>query len=113
MIIEEFFLYEYQHCTLDSLAEKLRISRRQAERLLKKQYGMTFTQKRTQARIAAASVLLLETSLSVTEIAMQTGFSSVEYFTNTFRRHCGVCPRAYRKQAAPSPAREAAAPQRA
>lgn len=97
VIIEEFFLYEYQNCTLDSLAQKLRLSRRQTERLLQKQYGMTFTQKRMQARIAAASVLLLETSLSITEIALETGFSSVEYFANTFRKHYGISPREYRK----------------
>ncbi len=98
VIIEEFFLYEYQNCTLDALAEKLRLSNRQTERLLQKQYGMTFTEKRTQARLAAASVLLQETSLSITEIAQETGFSSGEYFTNTFRKHYGVSPRAYRKR---------------
>ncbi len=99
VIIEEYFLYEYQTCTLEGLAARLRLSPRQAERLLKQQYGMTFVEKRTQARMSAASVLLLETASSITDIATELGYSSVEHFANAFRRFYGISAREYRKHA--------------
>ena len=99
VIIEEYFLYEYQTCTLEGLATRLGLSSRQTERLLKKQYDMTFVEKRTQARMSAASVLLLKTTSSITDIAAELGYSSVEHFANAFRRFYGKSAREYRKKA--------------
>lgn len=96
VIVEEYFLYEYQSCSLETLSARLGLSARQTERLLKRQYGITFREKRTQARMAVASVLLLETAASVTDIALELGYSSAEHFTNAFRRVYGLSPRAYR-----------------
>ena len=99
VIIEEFFLYEYQNCSLAALADRLGLSPRQTERLLRQQYGTTFQEKRTQARMSAAAVLLVETAASVTEIAMELGYSSAEHFSGAFRRFYGLSPRAYRSAA--------------
>ena len=51
MIIEDYFLYEYQNLSLEELAVKLGLGTRQTERLLPKHYGKTFLQKKTEARI--------------------------------------------------------------
>lgn len=99
VIIEEFFLYEYQNCSLAALADRLGLSPRQTERLLRHQYGTTFQEKRTQARMSAAAALLVETAASVTEIAMGLGYSSAEHFSGAFRRFYGLSPRAYRSAA--------------
>ncbi|WP_148409739.1 AraC family transcriptional regulator [Murimonas intestini] len=98
LILEESFLYEYSTLTLDSLASRLGLSTRQTERLLQKQYGQTFLQKRTHAKMAAAASLLPDLSLTITDISELLGYSSVEHFSTAFRRHYGISAREYRKR---------------
>ena len=50
-----------------------------------------------------AAVLLVETAASVTEIAMELGYSSAEHFSGAFRRFYGLSPRAYRSAAPRAP----------
>jgi AraC family transcriptional regulator len=49
-------------------------------------------------RVERACWLLRETSLSISEIALTSGFSSQSHFTTTFRRIRGVTPQVYRAQ---------------
>ena len=93
LAMEEAFLYEYKTLTIDTLSEKIGLSRRQTERLLKEQYGKTFLQKRTQARMSAALILLK--SKTVSETAEIVGYSSCEHFTNAFKNFYGSSPRSY------------------
>ena len=58
VIIEEYFLYEYQNLSLEELAGKVGLGTRQTERLLQKHYGKTFLQKKTEAKMSAAATLL-------------------------------------------------------
>ena len=96
-IIEEAFLYEYSTITLELLADKLGFSTRQTERLLLTQYGKTFQQKRSEARMSAASILLTYTDHPIAKIAEELGYRSPEAFTTTFRKHFGVSAREYRR----------------
>ena len=89
---------EYDSLTLEALSSRLALSARQTQRLLKKQYGQTFLQKRTQARMAAAVSLLADPSLNLTAIAERTGYSSVEHFSTAFRKFYKTSPREYRKR---------------
>jgi signal transduction histidine kinase/DNA-binding LacI/PurR family transcriptional regulator/AraC-like DNA-binding protein len=56
-------------------------------------------------RIRRAREMLDSTDLTVTEVAMATGFSSVSHFTRTFHRVVGVSPRAYRRGGRTQPLR--------
>jgi len=96
-IIEDAFFYRHRTLTLSDLASLLNLSQRQTQRLLQDNFGKTFSQKLTDARMAAASQLLSGTDLSVTEIAERSGYSSIEHFSSAFHRHMGCSPRAYRK----------------
>ncbi|MEL6105594.1 MAG: helix-turn-helix domain-containing protein [Planctomycetota bacterium] len=49
-------------------------------------------------RIDEASQRLRETNQSVTQIALDVGFSDSNYFSRQFRKVCGQSPRDYRKQ---------------
>ena len=98
LIIEECFLYEYQTITLESLAERISLSSRQTERLLRSHYGKTFLQKKTEAKMSAASILLNNPELSVTEIANRLGYSSVEHFSYAFKKYHRASPREWRRQ---------------
>jgi AraC-like DNA-binding protein len=96
-IIEDAFFYRHRTLTLSDLASLLNLSQRQTQRLLRDNFGKTFSQKLTDARMAAASQLLTGTDLSVTEIAERSGYSSIEHFSAAFHRQMGCSPREYRK----------------
>ena len=98
VIIEEYFLYQYHSLSLQDLAKRLGLSTRQTERLLQKQYGKTFLQKKTEARMSAAAILLSNTECSITSIAGELGYSSIEHFTSAFRNYYDMSPRQYRKE---------------
>ncbi len=48
-------------------------------------------------RLKRAIKLLENTDESITEIALEVGFCSASYFSETFRSHFGCSPRAYRR----------------
>lgn len=48
-------------------------------------------------RLDMAKKLLKETKLSVTEVGLQTGFSSSAYFGKVFREKTGITPAKYRR----------------
>lgn len=98
VIIEEYFLYEYRSLSLENLAERLGLGTRQTERLLQKQYGKTFLQKKTEARMSAAAILLSDTKQSVTSISEALGYSSIEHFSSAFRNYYQMSPRQFRKE---------------
>ncbi len=97
LIIEEAFLYDYRDLTLDTLARQVNLGKRQTERLLQKHYNKTFLQKRTEARMSAACLLLKESTKSIAAIADELGYSSAEHFTNAFKRYYNVTPSRFRK----------------
>lgn len=60
--------------------------------------GFGFQEYLTLTRLRAAEQLLLETRLSMGEIAERCGFSTSNYFGDVFRRYRGVAPSTYRKE---------------
>ena len=97
LIIEEAFLYDYKDLTLDTLAKLVKLGKRQTERLLKKHYNKTFMQKRTEARMSAACILLQDNKKGMAAIAEELGYSSAEHFTNAFKRTFSMTPSEFRK----------------
>ena len=52
-----------------------------------------------EVRVSQARVLLEQTDLSVSEIAQQTGFANVFYFSKMFSKRTGQTPSACRRAA--------------
>lgn len=98
LIIEECFLSEYQSITLQELADRLSLSTRQTQRLLQNYYGKNFQQKKAEAKMSAAAILLRDKEKSITFISDQLGFSSPEYFSTAFKKYYGINPGAFRKR---------------
>lgn len=80
---------------LDELARGAGASARTLARLFQAETGMSFTQWRTNLRLAEAIRRLAEGS-TITEVAFDLGYSSASAFTYMFRRNLGVPPRRYR-----------------
>lgn len=68
-------------------------------RKFKRQTGLTVMQYIQILRIEKARKLLVETQLSIREIAVQCGFSDTAYFTNRFKVLCKTTPTALRQSA--------------
>ena len=61
--------------------------------------GVPFSKYIASARVERAKELLNNTSLSLSEIAMQLGFFDQSHFTRTFKNVVGVTPSGYTKSA--------------
>ncbi len=67
------------------------------ERLFKKTFQITPVSHIKQIRIRHAARLLMNSNLTITEVAMACGFYDNSHFTNNFRRAVGLTPTRYRK----------------
>lgn len=82
--------------TPNALAEAVGISPRQLERLFQRHLGATPKRYYTDLRLTAARNLLIQTRMSVTEIAIATGFSSTASFAKHYKRKFNSRPKAVR-----------------
>lgn len=58
--------------------------------------GATFTKYLSSHRMERARTLIITTSMSISEIARQTGYSNYNHFSATFKTYFGQTPGAYR-----------------
>ncbi|MFN2243397.1 MAG: helix-turn-helix transcriptional regulator, partial [Anaerolineae bacterium] len=63
----------------------------------RKELGVTPIAYLNRYRVHQAKQLLSDTSKSITEIALEVGFSDSGYFSRVFRREVGLSPEAYRQ----------------
>ncbi len=75
---------------------RLPVSYRQLSRYLQSEFGLSAKQLHSRARIAEAKRLLSETSWSVTTIALELGYSSLQHFASSFRQSEGASPGKWR-----------------
>jgi transcriptional regulator GlxA family with amidase domain len=80
-----------------ALAEQLKTSQRQLERLFQKYLGCTPTHYNQGLRMERARTLLKQTDRPITEIALSCGFSSASYFSTVYQRYFGLLPRQDRR----------------
>jgi AraC-like DNA-binding protein len=80
------------------LASELGVSYTTFRRSFKQQTGVAPAQFQNTVRLNRARDLLASTELTVSEIANQTGFDTVFYFSRAFKKKTGVTPKAYREQ---------------
>lgn len=83
--------------TLEVLANIAGYSPYHFSRIFKKYCNTTFIGFLNKRRVKAAELLLLENGSSVTEIAMQVGFSSLTTFNRVFKSINGCTPSDYKK----------------
>lgn len=74
------------------IARELGISARQLERLFGRHLNCSPKKYFLDMRLQKAQKLLVQTDMSVTEIAFATGFNSPNHFAKTYRAHYGVSP---------------------
>lgn len=83
--------------TARELAGKLNISESYFQSLYKKRFGLPFGQDLIQMRVEKAKDLISTTDLSLSTIALQTGYNNEIHFYRQFKKITGVTPATYRK----------------
>ena len=82
--------------TRKGLSQLLHCSERQLNRILSDLYGMTFQEKRLQARMDYAKFLLRNTDMRIPEISSQVGYSNETSFYKVFKAACNTTPKEFR-----------------
>lgn len=91
--IDEHYMEEL---TLENLAEESGFSKFHFSRLFKLYTNFTFYDYLTYRRIKVAETLLVEPNLSITEVALQSGFPSISTFNRVFKQKKNCTPSEYR-----------------
>jgi len=80
------------HIRIQDLASVAAMSRRSLEQRFRETLGRSPAEEIRRVRLEKARQMLLNTSLSISSIAVACGFSSGPYLTHAFRKHYGTVP---------------------
>ncbi|MGG1554779.1 helix-turn-helix domain-containing protein [Paenibacillus ferrarius] len=83
---------------IGDVAQNVHLSERQLSRFMAEELGQSFPSVVKTERIKRAAYLLGYTDLPLKQIAEDTGFESIHYFTQVFTREMGTPPSAFRKK---------------
>ena len=84
--------------SIDQIAKKVSISRRQLNRVFKSKAGKSPQELWRDMRLEHARWRLLNTSKNITQIAHECGFADCAHFVRWFKRKNGQSPKQYRAE---------------
>lgn len=83
--------------SLSVLAEEFHLSAQYISQLFKSEIGVNFLAYLTNIRMEQAKKLLVSTSVSIDEVAEQSGYTDYRVFTKVFKKNEGITPSQYRR----------------
>lgn len=83
--------------SLSVLSEEFHMNPQYISQLFKNEIGVGFLAYLTSIRMEKAKKLLLSTSLSIGEVAEQSGYGDYRVFTKVFKKSEGITPSQYRR----------------
>ena len=86
-----------EEMSLSVLAEEFHLNAQYISQLFKSEIGVGFLAYLTNIRMEKAKKLLLSTSLSVAEVAEQSGYGDYRVFTKVFKKAEGITPSQFRR----------------
>ena len=84
--------------SIPMLAQRIGISEVYFRKLFKSMYAISPLKYLTSLRLKNAITLMEYPVLSLEECALQSGFSSLQYFCRIFKKEFGISPGKYRKK---------------
>lgn len=97
-VIEQLRTRYSDHLSTADLAREQGLTPRHLQRRFKAATGKKLQEALLEIRLQKAAALLRDTPKTISEIAMDTGFSDLNRFPNYFSRKYGITPRLYRAQ---------------
>lgn len=88
----------YDRFNLQEITDTLYLSKAQIIRIFKEHYGLTPYQYFIKQKIRLSVTMLLNSSMSIKEIAESLSFADQHYFSNTFKSILGVSPTTFRRE---------------
>lgn len=100
-IISRMCLYVEEHygdrdLNLESVADELKLNSSYLSRAFKKEMNENFSEYLVRIRIEHAQKLLAETAMRTYAVAEAVGFGDAHYFSQVFKKKCGMSPAEYR-----------------
>jgi AraC-like DNA-binding protein len=97
---DRLYLEDHLHETIsrEQVAAIAHLNPNAFSRFFRQHTGLTYQDYLTNRRIGRACELLLDVSHSITDVAMECGFSTPTSFTRAFRRVKAMSPSTYRDQ---------------
>ena len=95
-IIQYINTHFRNNITLNDLSTLVHINKSYLIRIFKRQTGLSPMEYLNDYRLGYAEHLLLNTNMSISEIAFSCGYNSPSYFSAQFKRKFSVTPKAYR-----------------
>ena len=83
--------------SVDQVCEQTKISRSKLDRLFVEHLGRSIAGEITRARLQLSQNSLLNSTMTMAQIASQCGFCSATYFCRFFKRETGQTPEAFRR----------------
>ncbi len=96
-LMEEEKIYLRQGIVIDDAAQLVGTNRTYFTRLMREEYGQTFNDYVSNARIGYSKQLLLKGSMSLEEIAQKSGFPNASSYCRTFKRITDLTPTQWKK----------------
>lgn len=94
--LDNYLLQNIQYpLTIDKICEDNLMSRSKLEKLIKTRYHCGIIEYYIKLRIEVAKQLIREGKLNFSQIADQTGYNSIHYFSRQFKKVVGMSPTEY------------------
>jgi AraC-like DNA-binding protein/mannose-6-phosphate isomerase-like protein (cupin superfamily) len=94
----EYILEHFNEClSLQDIAELEKISKYHASHFIKKMLGISFQEYLNQLRFEHALQIMRNSTLSILDICIESGFSSSKYLNQMFQKNFGCSAREYSK----------------
>ena len=82
---------------VEAICEQFFLSKNALYRLFANEFGMTVGEYILEKRLQLAMQLLRKTTASVTQVALECGFTDHNYFIRAFKKKMGITPLQFRK----------------
>jgi len=106
-VVRKAMAYLHEHymepISLEDAAHYVSMSKEYLARCFRQEMGITLVTYLNRYRVNQAKAMLEKGERNLTEIALETGFSSSAYFSRVFRQEVGMSPRDYKRPAHQSP----------
>ncbi|AFK05101.1 transcriptional regulator, AraC family [Emticicia oligotrophica DSM 17448] len=93
----EFMRVNYhKDISLEDIAQEVNMAEVSFSRFIKKRTGKTFIDSLNDIRLGHATRLLIDTSLTISEISFKCGYNNLSYFNRVFKKKYSITPKEFR-----------------
>ncbi len=92
---EDIQLSPFEDYDAESVAAKLTMSVSKLNRIFRELYGTSLHAYVQEMRLEQAAEMLLKMNLSVTEVALNSGYNNMSHFSKVFKERFGVTPKKF------------------